>query len=232
MEVSMKIRNLFYPLLAGLLMTACNNQPAEKPVLNAAASNIQKDSSTKDSTTVLEEKNYLAFTTVPYQGYAIKYRYLKHEIGEEGSGVNPALLQVYKNEKLIFTDSFKAEGDLYIDTLGYHGVSGQKLFFRLNFGIEACDYTQTGRYYFISPESGIHYLKDFFSGCGGDGYSCKIYKHYFPGDSSGITDGFRVIDALRYNEHNEPDKFDTTDWHFEGDKFNITKQTHHFINKE
>jgi hypothetical protein len=226
----MKIRNIFYPLLAVILITACRNQPAKKTVLDAAVSAIQKDSSIIDSTSRLNEENYLAFKTLNYEGYAIKYRYLKHETGEEGSGENPALLQVYKNEKLIFTDSFKAEGDMYIDTLGYHAVSGQKLFFILNYGIEACDYAQTGRYYFISPESGVHYLKDFYAGCGGDGYSCKSYKHYFPGDSSGITDGFRVIDALRYNKHEQPDKFDTIDWQFEKDKCKITKQTHHLSN--
>ncbi|OQP54586.1 hypothetical protein A4H97_21695 [Niastella yeongjuensis] len=87
----MKIRSIFYPLLTGILIVACKDQPTEKPVLNAAASNIQKDSSTKDSITGQEEKNYLSFATLPYEGYAIKYRYLKHETGEEGSGENPAL---------------------------------------------------------------------------------------------------------------------------------------------
>jgi hypothetical protein len=73
----------------------------------------------------------------------------------------------------------------------------------------------------------VHYIREFGSSCGGDGYACLDYQHYFPGDSSGITGGFRVIEAMRYNQHDQPDKFDTIDWQFEGEKYNITKQTHH-----
>jgi hypothetical protein len=36
-----------------------------------------------------------------------------------------------------------------------------------------------------------------------------------------------VIETLHYNENDQRDKCDTTDWQLEGDKYSITKETHY-----
>lgn len=224
----MKINATLFLLVMHILIIACKSQTKEISKSSASTVN-QKDSLAKDSLTQNADHDLLALKTFTYEGYAFKFRYLKYNTDDVN---NPGVLQVYKNEKLIFIDSIKGEGVLYIDTLGYHNVAGRKLFFTLNYGIEACDYAQSARYYFISRESNVHYLNEYFSQCGGDGYSCMGYKHVFPEDSSGVSDVLRIVEGLHYNEHDHPDLFDTTNIYFTESKFNISKLTHNLQRSE
>jgi len=209
--------------LAALLILACNSHPKEKVLTAATQTSIKpKDSLASDSTNQSYIEDLLTSKSLTRDGYTFKCGYLKYSTD---SSNNPGFLQVYKNEKLIFTDSFEGEGEVFVDTLGYHNVSGRKLFFALHYGTEACDIAQYTRFYVISPENKIAYLNYYVTQWGGDGYSGIGFDHYFPEDSSGTANTFKVVESLRYFEHDHPDRFDTTNISFTGNEFTISKLT-------
>lgn len=147
------------------------------------------------------------------EGYTFKFGYASFD---EKEFMNPAYLRVYKKEQLIYTDTFSAQGEMYLHSLGHHQLSGDKLFFTLFHGIEACDYIQSTRYYFISPAEKVHYLCD-FTQVSNEGYSTKSFEHRF------LEDKLSVVESLVYHEKDQKDLFDTVNIVFNGDAFKIDK---------
>jgi hypothetical protein len=163
--------------------------------------------------------------------YVFKYGYTSFDL-QAPVMRNDAFLEIYKNDSLIYTDSFPAEGYISMDTLGYHNVSGNKFFFALKHGFNACDYTQSSRYYFVAPEGNAFYLSEYNTFCGGDGYSCIGFEHFFPAEKNYSKDAITIVEKITYNERDQHDLVDTTSICFTGNAFNISKLTHHLDNRE
>lgn len=156
--------------------------------------------------------------------YQFETGYVKYD--EEKYGFeNPGYLNVKRAGKILFTDSFKGEGEVYIKSLGQHNLSGNKLFFTLNYGTEACDYISTSKYYVMIDDKRIKHLGDFISQSGGDGYASRFYDHIFPEDSCGKLNTLLIVEGLMFHEHDQPDLYDTTKITFDNSTFVIRKET-------
>jgi hypothetical protein len=221
----MKLKILMGSWLCSLCLYACQGPEAEKVVARIESNMvIQADSITEDPLGS-ERKAMLIPQTFLAAGYTFQFGYASFDERNPRSG-NPAYLQIFKNEQLIFTDSFPAEGNLSIDTLGYHEVSGNKFFFTLHHGIEAGNYQQHDRYYFISPEGSAFYLSEYNALCSGDGFSCTCFTHLFPAEKSYAKDVLTIVEQLSYNGQDQQDLLDTTSICFTGNAFTIHKLSH------
>lgn len=209
---------------------ACYNK-SETIKSNSKISNPK----TKDSSLKVEySKNDLYDDFLPQreetlEGYNLKFGF--EDYNEDKYGFeNPGYFHVFKNGKLIFKDTFKGEGDVYIKSLGHHNLSGDKLFFTLNWGTEACDYSHYTRYYFINPEGNVYYINEYWSMASGDGYSNKSFRHIFPGDNLGKPDSLIIIEGINFLEQDQPDLYDTSKISFNGENIKINKTTNN-LNK-
>lgn len=151
------------------------------------------------------------------------FGYLKYDEEKYGFS-NPGYFKIYKDKKLIYADSFKGEGDVSVESLGYLDLDGKKLLFRLNYGTEACDYAYTSKYY-VADENKINFLKECYSITGGDQYSSKFYEHILPTDSSGQSNSLLIVEGQIFHEKDQPNRFDTTYIKFTGKQFTILKLT-------
>ena len=209
-----------------LLMVACESSKPESVVSKPIVSKPITKEEILDKGTADNEgyEDYLEPKEIEIDGYTFKVGY--DEYDEEKFGFsNPGYLNIIKNEKVIFNDSFMGEGDVYIQSLKHHALSGDKLLFSLNWGTEACDYTQYAKYYTITPEGKVHYLNEYWSFSGGDGYASRYFEHIFPEDSLGKKNALLVVEGMKYHEHDQPDLSDTSRILFSGDKFQIIKKT-------
>jgi hypothetical protein len=169
-------------------------------------------------------KKYLEPKEIEFNGFKFRFGYEKYN--EEKFGFsNPGFLHVLKNGKVIFKDSFKGEGEIFVESLGYHELSGNKLIFTLNWGTEACDYSQYSRYFYITPENKVHFLNEYWSSTGGDGYASRYYKHILPEDSAGVSNALLIIEGMEFHEHDQPDQSDTTRIAFNGNSYKLIKLT-------
>jgi hypothetical protein len=188
---------------------------------------IKHDNSVVNSTSDTSNADQLSEMTNPHEdnidGFTFKYGYLKYDEEKYGFS-NPGFLKIYKDDKLVFSDSFKGEGSVDIESLGHHDLQGDKLVFRLNYGTEACDYVYTSKYYFIDKDQ-FKFLKECYSITGGDQYSSKFYEHIFPTDSAGRPNSMLIVEGQIFHEKDQPDRFDTTFIKFEDNKFKINKPT-------
>jgi len=155
--------------------------------------------------------------------FKIEYGYLHYDEDQFGFS-NPGYLRAFKGNQLVFEDSFKGEGPVDVETLGYQELEGQKLVFRLNHGTAACDYTTKSRYY-VAISTKIYFLKEYYGGTGGDLYATRFYKHIFPKDTAGVANSILIVEGIQFNEHDQPDLFDTTYVKFANNRFTISKPT-------
>ncbi len=158
--------------------------------------------------------------------YRVEFGYTAYNEDKYGFK-NPGFLKVYKNNKMIFSDVFLGHNDLTFYNLGKHHVNGNKLFFILNWGLEACDYTQTSRFYCISPDDKIHKLGDHWSMSTGDGYSSRSFEYFFTHYQHDKPNNLVVVESLFFHEHDQKDISDTIVYTFEGDKFKVNKLSNH-----
>lgn len=191
-----------------------NSSVEEKEQVEVA--NSEGDSIDDSNTTVLTEEQ------TDFEGYKFVYGYREYDEEKYGFS-NPAYLKVFKNDKLILSDNYFGEGTIYVKSLGYQNISGKKLFFILNIGTEACDYVQASRYYFISPESDAKFINEYISFNGGDGYSSRFSKHIFPKKSKSNANTLTIVEAIIFNENDQPNLFDSTRITFNGNNFKINK---------
>ncbi|MFN3403505.1 MAG: hypothetical protein ACK40G_05365 [Cytophagaceae bacterium] len=138
---------------------------------------------------------------------------------------NPGYLKVYKDEELIFNDSFKGEGNVYVKHLGVHELAGSKTIFTLNWGTEACDYVQHSRYYYINSQDKVTSLNEYWSATGGDGYASRYFHHILPDDSLGIPNTLLIVEGMIFHEQDQPDQSDTTKITFFGNGYRSIKLT-------
>lgn len=204
-----------------------------RPAGNSEQKNIVSNS--KDSVSVivntdtnksenLIEQELLESKEISFDGYIFKYGYEKYDEDKFGFS-NPGFIEVWRDGSLIFKDSFKGEGEVYIKSLGHHELSGKKLIFTLNWGTEACDYHQHSRYYAITSENRVQYLNEYWSGSGGDGYASRYYQHIFPQDTLGIANCLLIVEGMIFHEHDQPNLSDTTRIFFDLEKIKIDKPT-------
>jgi len=149
--------------------------------------------------------------------YTFKYGYTKYNDDKYG-WTNPATLEVLNKGRLIFTDtSIKGYEELNIVSSGYHDLNGKSLVFRLDYGLQACDYMTASRYYVIMPDGDLIYFIGEYHSSSGDAAGTS-YKTIFPEEANGQQNSMLIVESLNYKEGNEPDEFDTTDVYFiEGD---------------
>lgn len=220
--------------LTALLLFSCGNSPEkdknlkEKETITASTNQkeAEKPADAQSQPEDNELQEYYQSLLVPGKttigNYELKYGYIAYN--EEKYGFqNPGYLQVYSKGKLIFKDHFKGEGAIYLKSLGYHQLSGKKLVLVLHYGTEACDYSQVARYYTVDPNQKVSFLRECYSSCGGDGYSCHIYDQIFPEDSLGVTNSILFIEGYTYLEHDEEDQIDTTKMTFTSGGFSTKK---------
>lgn len=182
---------------------------AEKEVLTAVV----------DQTAVLHKKHFA--------GYDFEFGYTKFD---PESFENPGYLRVLHHGETVFSDKFEGEGEVFVESLGFHALSGKKLVFTLNYGTAACDYTQSTLYYAIDSNHRVKFLKECYASCGGDGYACHIFKHIFPGDSLGKPNTIFFAEGFVYNEHDQEDQIDTTRITFSKNAFKVKKLTNKSAN--
>lgn len=168
-----------------------------------------------------DNSEYLKPRDTVFNGYSFKYGYTTYN--EEFS--NPGYLKVYKGEKELYKTTFKGEGDPYIQSFGYHELSGKKFVFALNYGVDACDYAHTVKYYFITPDDKVRPVKDTYSITGGDQYASRYYKEFFPEDSAGIANTIGIVEGMIFHEHDQPNQADTTHVIFNANAFKVEKYT-------
>ena len=132
-------------------------------------------------------------------------------------------MRVFSKGKVIFEERFEGEGPVNVKSLGYHALSGKKWIFTLNYGTPACDYNSVSRYYAVNTNQKVHFFKECYASCGGDGYACHIYNHIFPEDSLGIPNTVLFPEGISYNEHDQEDEIDTTRVVFSANSFQVKK---------
>jgi len=207
-------------LLALSAMVACNKNESKDTAEQQV--NKHKETQYKNAVDTEEDSGYDEYLTPHeevFKAYTFKFGYEKYD--DEFS--NPGYLQVLKNGKILFKDTFKGEGEVHMHPLGYHDLSGKKLVFELGYGIDACDYTQTSRYYVIDANDRVQFIKDYWSGSGGDGYSTRYYNAIFPKDSLGKANTLTIVEGITFHEHDQPDWADTTHVIFSENTFSIKK---------
>jgi hypothetical protein len=215
----------FIPIMVGI--EACN-RPASENTTNASPSinQIEPDDDSLPIETdhkelveeVLQGKEY------EFDGYKFDVGYEKYDEDKFGFS-NPGYLRVRKDGEVIFKDSFKGEGEVYVKSYGVHSLSGNKLVFTLNWGTEAHDYIQYSKYYVINSENKVLYLNEYWSQSGGDGYASRYYEHIFPEDSSGVPNSLLIVEGMEFHEQDQPNQSDTTRIAFDGDSFRMVKPT-------
>lgn len=218
--------NILCFFLIWSLVIACNSKQEE------ATSDLLIDSNiavlSEDSVTPHSFENsdneYLKPQEIRIDEYTFQCGYEKYNEDSFGFS-NPGFLKVIKNGNEIFKDTFEGEGEVYIKSLGHHELSGDKLVFALKWGTEACDYNQYSKYYMITPKDKVYYLKECWSGSGGDGYATRYYLPIFPEDSLGKRDELLIVEGIVFHEKDQPDRSDTTYMYFNGDTYEINKPT-------
>ncbi len=98
-----------------------------------------------------------------------------------------------------------------------------RIFFTLNWGVEACDYVQTSRFYCITADDKVHKLGDHWATSTGDGYSSRNYDYFFSQDNHNLM----VVESLFFHEHDKKDVSDTIIYAFEGDTFKTNRLSNH-----
>lgn len=173
-----------------------------------------------------EEQEYNEQLLIPksteIEGYLFKFGYLSYDEDKFGWN-NPGFLEVYRDNKLLFRDSVKGYDELFVRSLGFHSLSGKKLVFNLDFGTEACDFSQASRYYFISPEDSVFFIKEYWSQS--TDYANRYFENIFPEDTNGLKDKLLILEGLYFKERDQPDKYDKTYIEFEKNRFKINKPT-------
>jgi hypothetical protein len=206
---------------------ACNDpkpkDTAKQPVERHELTDDVK-TGTADPEAAAKYRELLVPLEETFEGFVFKFGYRQYDEDKFGFS-NPGYLQVLKNGKIIFEDIFKGEGEVSVHSLGYHELSGRKLAFKLDYGTNACDYSQTSRYYVIGNDRSITFIKDYWSGVGGDGYASRYYEAFFPEDSLGEHNTLKIVEGIEFLEHDQPDAADTTYVVFEGDRFAVNKPT-------
>lgn len=173
------------------------------------------EDSIQDAKLLIKQKQVLG-------GYRVEFAYSAYN--EEKYGFqNPGFLKVYKNNKMIFSDVFYGDSELYVLSLENLSTNKDKIFFTLNWGLEACDYVQTSRFYCITADDKVHKLGDYWAMSTGDGYSSRNYDYFFSQDNHNLI----VVESLFFHEHDKKDISDTIVYTFEEDKFKVRRLSNH-----
>nr|WP_322625066.1 hypothetical protein [uncultured Flavobacterium sp.] len=215
------MKNLYITALT-LLLLACAK---EKQTDTAQEKSDTLKTNVKAKASIDEDgfdnSEYLKPRDTTFNGYTFKYGYTSYNEEFE----NPGYLKVYKGSKELYKTTFKGEGDPFIQSFGYHELSGTKFVFALNYGVDACDYAHTIKYYVINPDDKVRFVKDTYSMTGGDQYASRYYKEFFPEDSAGIANTIGIVEGMIFHEHDQPNQADTTHVIFNANAFKVEKYT-------
>lgn len=208
-------------IILGLLITACAKDKQTDTIegrVDALKTPLQTKAPEEDG---FDNSEYLVPKEKVFDDYTFKYGYTTYNDEFD----NPGYLKIYKDGKEVYSTAFKGEGDVFIESLGYHELSGKKFVFALNYGVDACDYAHTIKYYVISSDNVVSPVKETYSITGGDQYASRYYKAFFPEDSAGMANTIGVVEGMIFHEHDQPDQADTTRVIFEANTFRIEKHT-------
>jgi hypothetical protein len=214
----MAIKKTALFILPLYLLQSCGKEPEQQPTA-AVAKETKAPEKSKDTPNEAFAE-YLIPQQETLEGYTFRYGYTAYT---EDEGSNPGYLEVLKNGKVVFKDTFEGAGEPHITALGHHNLNGDKLVFQLNYGIEACDYNQTAQYYVVDGTGKFHYINSYWSGTGGDLYATRYFTHIFPADSLGKPNTLTIVEGITYHEHDQPDVADTTHIVFAGNSFKLNK---------
>ncbi len=171
-----------------------------------------------------ENKGLLVKQNVVLGKYKIEFGYTAYN--EEKYGFdNPGYLKVFKNNKVIFSDSFLGDHELFVFTLD--NKVDNNLFFTLNWGKEACDYQQTSRFYCITTDDKVHKLGDHWTASSGDGYSSRSFEHFYKQNPQDNSSQLLVIESLFFHEHDKKDLIDTIVYTLKENNFKSTRLSNH-----
>ncbi|MCP4761914.1 MAG: hypothetical protein GY870_09030 [archaeon] len=129
---------------------------------------------------------------------------------------NPAYLKVFKNNSLIFNDSFSGYEEIRFNDFSGCLLNDSISFFSLTYGTEACDFINPSRLYYVINEK-IGFIEEFYSQS--TDYASKSTEFVFPTDSGGLRNHIVVIEKIDYRTDEEPNKADTSFYKYKGDKF-------------
>ena len=154
------------------------------------------------------------------EGYVFRTFYTSYDQYKYGLS-NPACLEVYRNDELLFKENFKAYDELSLVSKGYHNLGGKKLIFTLEYGTEANDYIRASRYYAISDNHTVVFLRQLWSSS--SDYANRYFEHVFPEDTSGFPDRLMIVEGLSFKEKDLPNRYDTTHIDFSKSGFAVKK---------
>lgn len=154
-------------------------------------------------------------------GYRVEFAYSAYN-EEKYDFQNPGFLKVYKNNKMIFSDVFYGDNELTVLHLKNQGDK-DNIFFTLNWGLKACDYVNTSRFYCITADDKVYKLGDHWATSTGDGYSSRNFEYFFNQDNHNLM----VVESLFFHEHDQKDVSDTIVYTFEEDKFKVHRLSNH-----
>lgn len=167
------------------------------------------------------ENEYLVRKEKEFAGYLFRFGYYLYD--EDSFGFqNPGFLEIYKNGKLLYTDSVKGYEEMNLSSLGYHQLVKRMLVFSLDFGLEACDYPQNQKLYGISENDKVYFIDEFRSQS--TDYASAFFQQIFPEETNGIKNHLLLIEGIHYKEGDEKDIADTSFYYLVEDGFKKLKQ--------
>jgi hypothetical protein len=178
----------------------------------------KKNENIIDNSKIIESNPFSRETDI--EGFKIKTGYVKYD-KSKSPFKNPAFIQILKDNKLIYSNSFTAYDELYVDSKGFHNLAGNKLVFTINYGGEACDFNQGIRYYSIDQNNKVFFLKEFSSQF--TDYASLSIESIFPKDKNGAKNCLKIVENLSYNESNESSVIDTSIFSFSNNKIDFKK---------
>lgn len=129
---------------------------------------------------------------------------------------NPAYLRIYKNDSLIFEDTFEGYDDFSLQDFNGYLFNDTIQLFTLDWGRDACDYINPSRLYYVNNDQ-IGFIDEFYSWT--HDYASKYIEYKFPTDSGGIKNHLLVLDNIYFKTGEEPNESDTIYYKFESGRF-------------
>ena len=71
----------------------------------------------------------------------------------------------------------------------------------------------------------MHFINEYWSNTGGDGYATRYYSHILPNENEGIPNSIIILEGMIFHEKDQPNQEDTTILYFYNNNFKTQKIT-------
>lgn len=141
---------------------------------------------------------------------------------------NPGFVQAYKNGQLLCRYAFSGYSNTWFEKLSAKSSSMPVALFRLQNGLEACDYPIHQELLYFSKGTLQLLRHDVVSG---NEYAGLSYQYVLPSDSNGEANTIKVFGSLTFNpderEPGDSDRFDTAVYIYRNSSFHKQYESRH-----